>query len=453
MNKKIKFSQLLIDIKKLLEIVLPLMGVALSNSLMYFIDRTVLAYYSLDIMNAVAIVLLICCIFQLFGMGIVSLSEIAVAKYNGSKKLDKIGEIIWQFIWFSLLLSIIYIPVGLFTGTVLIPRNFHNAGLDYFRIIMCCNSLPLLIISLSAFYSGRKKIKIIVIISVIGNIINIILDYVMVFGFLNVVPAMGAFGAAIATIISQFLQVVVLFLGFFNRKNYIKFNISKYKFNTLIFKNWFKLGFLNSIGNIVELSIWFILVHFINSINHIYIMMHSIGCNIMLLFSFVTIAMQRGVTIMSANFLGEKKINKIPILLISANFLHCSIMIILLIPSLIFPYQLLKILLSENYFNVALNPVIFRDMLLWVWIVLLVIGIKYILKGFLYAIKDVRFTTFSNCFCTIIFTVFPLYILLYYYEDRVGFNIIWQVIFFSEIVNLIICSFRINTQYRNLKIQ
>src|SRR5687767_7282451 len=98
------------SVKELWAISFPLILSMLSINVMIFIDRLILAKYDTRAMNAAVVAGLIFSIFQYGMMGIAGVSEVFVGQFNGAQKLRRIGEPIWQMIWFALLTIFIFIP-------------------------------------------------------------------------------------------------------------------------------------------------------------------------------------------------------------------------------------------------------------------------------------------------------------------------------------------------------
>ncbi|MEM8680721.1 MAG: MATE family efflux transporter, partial [Planctomycetota bacterium] len=87
----------------------------------------------------------------------------------------------------------------------------HNEGLasleiEYFQIL--CIGAPAMLISqsLAAFFSGRGRTRVVMVVDALFAILNLGLDYVMIFGHAGF-PAMGIGGAGWATVISMWLKV------------------------------------------------------------------------------------------------------------------------------------------------------------------------------------------------------------------------------------------------------
>lgn len=71
--------------------------------------------------------------------------------------------------------------------------------------------------ALSAFFIGQGKVKLIMIVSLVGNLVNMLLDYLLIFGVEGYWSPLGAVGAAWATASAQMLQIAILFMIFLNR--------------------------------------------------------------------------------------------------------------------------------------------------------------------------------------------------------------------------------------------
>ena len=105
--------------------------------------------------------------------------------------------------------------VWLFTGPIVdlfqIESEFVNrTAFSYLRIVALGMPFTYSNISLSGIYNGTGNTKVPFFVNAAGLIINIVIDPILIFGW-GFIPAMGADGAAIATVGSQLL-VFVLFL-------------------------------------------------------------------------------------------------------------------------------------------------------------------------------------------------------------------------------------------------
>ena len=155
--------------------------------------------------------------FFLYNMalsGIIGGASLFIAQFYGKNDKLNIRKITGLSVISALMIGITFMIVALFSPKFII--YFFSKDLDvikvatnYFSIIGFCY----LIIAISNVFSmGSRSIrnpKLGMICSTISLFINIILNYVFIFGKLGM-PALGASGAAIATVIARIIELFLL---------------------------------------------------------------------------------------------------------------------------------------------------------------------------------------------------------------------------------------------------
>ena len=104
------------SVRELFTIAFPLMLSILSGNLMMFLDRLILANYSLEAMNAAAAAGMACMVIQYGAIGIASIAEVFVGQYNGAKKYAQAAQPTWQMVWFSLMTTVIFLAAAKWSG-------------------------------------------------------------------------------------------------------------------------------------------------------------------------------------------------------------------------------------------------------------------------------------------------------------------------------------------------
>ncbi|MBU3127796.1 MATE family efflux transporter [Clostridium tagluense] len=171
-----------------------------------------------------------------------------VARYIGSKRLDKVENTIKHIIllsqvFFALPLSIIGLVftkeimafIGAQSDTLLV-------GVNYFRAIMLGFIFQSFNFSLSAVLRGAGDTKTPMKINLKANFINVFGNAVLIYGLIGF-PALGVTGAGISTAVSNMIATVLLCTKLLSGKCIIKFNIkSHFKFDKNIMYNLIKIG-------------------------------------------------------------------------------------------------------------------------------------------------------------------------------------------------------------------
>jgi MATE family multidrug resistance protein len=241
-----------------LVLALPLIMSTASWSVQHFVDRMFLAWHSPEAiaaaMPAGMLNFALMCIF----LGTASYVSTFVAQYYGAKQNEQIGPMIWQGIYIAAiggLLTLLLIPWAgdIFRWVGHEPPVQKNEAV-YFAIL-CAGALPALMASaLSGFYSGLGKTVPVMWINIAATAINIIFDYLMIFGH-GGFPAMGMAGAAWATVLSAVFSVAAYALLIFRPKyNRIYNTLGGWRFDKTRFFSLLKFGFPNGIQFFVDMA-------------------------------------------------------------------------------------------------------------------------------------------------------------------------------------------------------
>ena len=99
------------------------------------------------------------------------------------------------------------------------PVEVVDMALPYYRLMAYCLPFAMFYGSFKQFLEGVGNTKSAMIVAIITNIINIVLNYVFIFGKCGFEP-MGAYGAGLATLISRILNPILLGGYFVYAKQY-----------------------------------------------------------------------------------------------------------------------------------------------------------------------------------------------------------------------------------------
>jgi len=103
------------------------------------------------------------------------------------------------------------------------------------------------------------------VIQLVGAIVNIILDPIMIFGYLGF-PAMGVAGAAIATVVGQWIGMGLGFYFLFRKKHDVQIRFKGFRFDKTCIKNIYAVGapsvVMNAMGSVMVFFMNMILIYF-----------------------------------------------------------------------------------------------------------------------------------------------------------------------------------------------
>jgi MATE family multidrug resistance protein len=182
-------------------------------SVMHLIDRLYLIRYSQDALAAALTPGMMQWALMCLPLGIAGYCNTFVAQYYGAGHSERIGRITWQGIW----LAIATIPV-MFVAAPIGRAIFASAGhtpdnvtleVDYFVSLAIGSPGVVLNATLSAFFTGRGKMTLVMGANIFSSVVNIVLDYVMIFGEWGC-PELGIYGAGLATSLANYSSCLVL---------------------------------------------------------------------------------------------------------------------------------------------------------------------------------------------------------------------------------------------------
>ena len=223
-------SKKLGGINESLLIALPMVISTAADGVMTFTDRLFMAKVGSEQMNAVMGGGVGFQVLTFFFIGLLGYSTALVAQYFGAGEKHNSSKTTFQ----AIIISFIAWPVIIFLKPLIvqyfvylkIPEIQLKYQTEYFNIMVFGGVFAILRHSLSCFFSGIGKTKIVMRATIVAMLLNVILDYVLIFGKFGI-EAMGIKGAAIASISGSAGAVVMLFYAFLNKSNSKDFLVLK----------------------------------------------------------------------------------------------------------------------------------------------------------------------------------------------------------------------------------
>ena len=342
-----------------------------------------------------------------------------VSQNFGANKLNEVKYLVPQALYFNVFLSLlILIPTYFFAEQLFKLYNAKDLVLDfsvdYYKIRAF--GFPLTLISLTIFGSFRGIQNTIWAMkcSLTAAFIHVFLDYILIFGIDNFIPAYHIKGAAYASLIAQLIMVMMAFYYYFTKT---PFRLNPGKSIHPYFKKYVYLSF-NFILRTASLNIAFFLANsYATGYGKNYIAAQSILMNIWLFFSFFIDGYAGAGNAMAGRLLGEKNYPKLWILSKDISKYSVLISIILIVTCFTFYTQIGELFNKNPEVLTIFNSVF--------WMILLMQPINtlaYIFDGFFKGMGDAKLLR-NNLIIATFCGFLPTLII----SDYVGLNIygIW----------------------------
>ena len=196
---------------EVLQVAIPLMVSAGMMSVVLFADRTLLMLYDGVSMSASMTGGNLFWVIVCVPIGTAAMTGAVIGQLIGNDESAKIGRLLWQSIWMSLMTIPWFIAAAIFAEDLFRwagqPAELIAAEATYMRWLML-GGLGLVIESaLSGFFSGTERTSVIMWVSVASGLLNVLLDVLLIFGLAGF-PRWGIAGAAIGSVIAFWFKVV-----------------------------------------------------------------------------------------------------------------------------------------------------------------------------------------------------------------------------------------------------
>ncbi|MFA8433238.1 MAG: MATE family efflux transporter [Marinifilaceae bacterium] len=295
-----------------------------------------------------------------FGMG----TQIVIARRVGEKQFDRVGKTFDHALYFLLLLGIFLLGFMLFQAPELLhsmvkSKAIWEASTDYLNyraygiVFACCNLL------FRALYIGIAQTRVISWSTFFMAIVNILLDYALIFGKWGL-PEMGIQGAALASVIAE-ASVLVFFLLYTLKR----LPVEKYKlfgFGRLdweLYGRLFKVSFPMMLQNFLSLSCWFIFFVMVESMGEHDLAISNIIRSIYVLLMLPVWAFASAANTLVSQVIGEGRPHEVMGVIWRTIQLSFLSVVFLVIASLFFPELIISIYTEDGILISDTLPVLY----------------------------------------------------------------------------------------------
>ncbi len=296
-------------LRELLVVALPLIVSSGSTAMMYVVDRIFLTWDSVDAMAAALPAGVLHWNLAALAIGTVAYCSAFVGQYEGAGQHDRVGPVLWQGAYISLFAAVL---VGLCVPFA--PQIFawfgHEGSIQELEVrffkILCWGTFPLLLDStLSCFYSGRGKTTTIMIVNTLGMLINIGLDYLLIFGNFGF-PRMGIEGAALATVIA-FSSISVMYLGnLLWTQRHSGYRLwSGRRFDRALFLRLLRFGLPSGVQQFLDIACWNVFVQLVGGLGKEQLSAASLVFNLNAIVFIPLLGLGTAVMVLTGHRIGE----------------------------------------------------------------------------------------------------------------------------------------------------
>lgn len=255
----------------ILKMSLPAMFSMIIQALYNIVDSAFVGWYdpSGDALNAVSLAyplqLLMIAFVVGTGVGVNSL----IARRLGEGNKESASNVAVTGIALAVLTWVVFALIGVFASKPFIRfmagsdnQNIVDLGTSYVSIVLIFSLASFVQVMIEKSIQATGNMIFPMISHLIGAISNIILDPIFIFGIDPIIPSMGVAGAAVATVLGQFLAMSFLIITVCVKKFAISFSLRGFRIKLGTIKEIYNVG----LSGIVMQSIGAVLLSGINLI-------------------------------------------------------------------------------------------------------------------------------------------------------------------------------------------
>jgi len=286
-------------------------------------------------------------IFML-GFGFGTGAQILMARRNGEKDYPAIGRIFDHTMYIFVAMSFILIGLILwfspiFLGLFVSSKEIYHASIEYLDYRMWGILFAFTNVAFRAFFVGITKTKLLGYSAAIMAVVNIGLDYLLIFGHYGF-PEMGIAGAALASVIAEGVSALFFIAAASYHHFSKKYHIFKLpKFNKEIIVQTWHISVFIMLQNFVSIAGWFLFFLIIEQTGERPLAISNIVRSLYMLLMIHIWSFSASVNTLVSNTIGEGRPGQVIPIISKVNKLSLMISIGVMAISLSFPEFLIRI--------------------------------------------------------------------------------------------------------------
>tara|TARA_R110001592_G_scaffold125325_1_gene335217 strand:- start:630 stop:1961 length:1332 start_codon:yes stop_codon:yes gene_type:complete len=305
-----------VSYKKIWQISLPIIISGVAQNVVNVTDTAFLGQVSNVALGAAGNAGILYFVIIITGMGFTTGAQILIGRRNGEQNYNQIGKITDHTFYFVvpfalLLFTLVQLFSGSFLAGITKSEEILIAANQYLDYRIWGIFFAFINFTFIAFFVGTTQTKILSYVTILMMLVNVILDYTLIFGHFGFTP-MGIEGAALASTISEGVAFLFI-LGY----TVTKVDLNKYllfkfqKLDTELFARLFKIGSPIMLQNFLSLSSWFIFFMIIEKIGETELAISHIVRSIYMVLMIPLFGFSNATNTLVSNLIGEGRTDSV----------------------------------------------------------------------------------------------------------------------------------------------
>lgn len=302
--------------KKIWQIAFPIIISGIAQNVVNVTDTAFLGQVSNTAMGAAGNAGIFYFILAITGMGFSLGAQIVIARRNGEGNLLEIGKIVDHIFYFIiplaiLLFSLVQFFSANFFESLVRSESILKHSIDFINVRIWGILFAFLNFTFNAFYVGITRTKILSTSTIIMMLVNVILDYALIFGKFGM-PEMGIKGAALASVIAEGSSFLFIFIYTIKKVDINKYNLFGFqKFELKTMKRLINVSLPVMLQNFIAIGSWFIFFIIIEKMGEKELAISHIVRSIYMVMMIPLFGLSSATNTLVSNLIGEGKQNEV----------------------------------------------------------------------------------------------------------------------------------------------
>lgn len=232
--------------KQLWSLAWPMMLSIFFYTLYNLVDAYWVSKISAEAIAAVSISQISLFIMLSLGFGVTVGSGVIMSMEIGAKNKQGAERILGQSFVLSAMMAALFTTLALLFKDEMLTVSgasglIFQPAMDYYTIVAGGSVLIFIMMAIMFAFNAQGDTATLTKLFALSTVINLLLDPMLIFGW-GSIPAMGISGAAVATLISQFVFMVVALWSLSNKKRTIRFSFQNISFEWQSVKKVLNIG-------------------------------------------------------------------------------------------------------------------------------------------------------------------------------------------------------------------
>jgi len=288
----------------------PIVLGSISYTVMEFADKLMIAQLGTEPLAAAGSASLWSYTLGVLFLGVLSCVSTFVAQSIGRGRPELCASYAWQGLYLSLLAALLALVLLPLSGPLFHAMNHSpevtRLELVYFRLRLLGYPALAALTALAAFFQAVDRPMIPAYTAIIANTCNLLLNYLLIFGKFGF-PELGVAGAAIATVIAQFLQAGLLFALFLGPAFHARYATRLgYPLSLKRIRELLRVGLPSGVSLFLDIANWAVFTSFlVGSFGAAALAAHNVALSFMHVSFMPALALNQGIAPIVGRWIGR----------------------------------------------------------------------------------------------------------------------------------------------------